>query len=908
MEGKKYCSNCGEELKQDAKFCANCGADVKLAPAAAEETSFTDSIIKNNPFPALFKKSKEFVIKHKKPVIISVSALTAIIVGIVLFNTFWDFTKLEWDENYPAVKLDKTSGRRIELNVIAENKEHEKIDQIDFETTNGKTEVDGTKVTWILPEESGEYSISAKAPSGKAIEKKIKYIAIEDDSSKKLGGLIEEEVDDKTADNDGDSLVNAEEKELGTNPNLADSDMDGLIDPYEIKDSKTDPLKADSDGDGLWDGDELSLGLNPLTAISKDDGIKDGDRELNYSFEENGVRVEINGKGNIASSSVDILKNASMDSTEGLLGDIYNFSTSGNLKDAKVTIRYDEQKLKAKGIKEEDLTLYYLNDETKELEKVTGTVDAYANTLTVELKHFSKYVLGNKTVESKVLAVDVMFVIDNSVSMYTESQVHTAGYEEVSGADGNDSSFKRLSLSKNMIDKMTGSFKFGVAEFSGNYVNLQKFTGDKDSAKSAIEKMRSKWNSDANGTNIATSMKSGINEFRDDDTTHYMILLTDGEDTSGTFKSSKKSIISEAKTKDVKICTIGLGDQIDTAILNEISESTGCDYYNANDEKSLDEIFNIIAADINFGYEDTDKDNNTDGMIIADSGFIVTRDGFSFGNYASEKSEGGHCYGMAAFAEARFMGNLPTKLDDRKISYNLGFGKLDAEGYDLSDTYFTGTGSLYDYKFKTPALDLYLQSDIPADYRDRVEDGVWMIKKEYADEYERAGFKLRIRDARDSEKTDEIKKVQGALLRENGNSAFIENTEAEESALLKAILRLYITQVSSDTVKTHFLSSPDKAWSTLVDKLQNGDPTVIGVHGDHAINAIKLVQDNNDANKFKLAVYDNNYPGETRYIEITRKKMNKFALNYTNWTNDYDYSFTYDGEDARVIVATIALN
>ena len=147
MEGKKYCSNCGEELKQDTKFCANCGADVKSAPAAAEETSFTDSIIKNNPFPALFKKSKEFVIKHKKPVIISASALTAIIVGIVLFNTFWDFTKLEWDENYPAVNLDKTSGRRIELNVIAENKEHEKIDQIDFETTNGKTEVDGTKVT-----------------------------------------------------------------------------------------------------------------------------------------------------------------------------------------------------------------------------------------------------------------------------------------------------------------------------------------------------------------------------------------------------------------------------------------------------------------------------------------------------------------------------------------------------------------------------------------------------------------------------------------------------------------------------------------------------------------------------------------------------------------------------------------
>ena len=911
MEGKKYCSNCGEELKLDAKFCANCGADVKPAetpaPAEAEKTSFTDSIAKNNPFPALFKKSKEFLIKHKKPVIISASALAVIIIGIVLFNALWDFTKLEWDNEYPAVSMKYTAGRELELNVIAEDKEHNKIESVSFEVSGGDIEVDGTKATWTLPEDAGDYKITAIAPSGKRIEKTIKRIITKEEDYKNLGGLIQEEVDGEAADNDGDGLTNTDEKERGTNPNLADSDVDGLIDSYEIKESKTDPLKTDTDGDGLWDGDEIALGLNPLSETSKDDNVKDGDRELTYTFEENGITVEINGKGNIASSSVDITKNASLESVEGLLGDVYNFSTSGKLQNAKVVIKYDENKLREKGIKEEDLTLYYLNDETKELEKVTGTVNPSANTITVELKHFSKYILGGKTVESKVLAVNIMFVIDNSGSMYTEKQAHEAGYDNATGAVGNDANFKRLSLSKSMIEKMTGSFKFGVAEFSGNYVNLQKFTGDKESAKAAVEKMRMNWSTNTNGTNITEALKSGIKEFSDDKTAHYMILLTDGKDTYSKLSYSKSDIIKSAKQNNVKVCTIGLGSNVDTAILNEVSESTGCDYYNANDDKALDEIFNIIGADINFGYEDTNKDDKTDGMIMADSGFITTRDGFSFHNYTSEKSAEGHCYGMAAFAEARFIGTLPTKLSSRSVKYHI-VKTMNADGYDLSDTYFAGSGSLYDYEFTTPMLKYVIQDrSVPDDYRDRVEDGTWMIKKEYYDEMDSLGFNLYIRDAKDNEKNDEIKKVQGAQLRENSEK-LTKNAKADDAVLLDAIWRLFITQVSSDTKKTSFTADPDKAWALLKTKLESGDPTVIGINDNHAINAIKLVQDNNDSNVFKLAVYDNNYPGETRYIEIKRKKMNKLALSYTNWVNEYSYSFTYDGEALSAMsVSTISL-
>jgi hypothetical protein len=60
-------------------------------------------------------------------------------------------------------------------------------------------------------------------------------------------------------DTDGDELTNAEEAELGTDPNDWDSDDDTLSDKFEYDnqdDLGTDPLDPDSDGDGLSDGFE----------------------------------------------------------------------------------------------------------------------------------------------------------------------------------------------------------------------------------------------------------------------------------------------------------------------------------------------------------------------------------------------------------------------------------------------------------------------------------------------------------------------------------------------------------------------------------------------------------------------------------------------------------------------------
>ena len=81
---------------------------------------------------------------------------------------------------------------------------------------------------------------------------------------------------------DGDGLSNLEEIAYGTDPNRADTDLDGVFDDIEL-DFGFDPLVAnafatdDSDLDGLTDLFEINFGTDPLDDDTNDNGMKDGE-------------------------------------------------------------------------------------------------------------------------------------------------------------------------------------------------------------------------------------------------------------------------------------------------------------------------------------------------------------------------------------------------------------------------------------------------------------------------------------------------------------------------------------------------------------------------------------------------------------------------------------------------------
>ncbi|MCZ6775014.1 MAG: OmpA family protein [Ignavibacteria bacterium] len=84
-------------------------------------------------------------------------------------------------------------------------------------------------------------------------------------------------------DDDNDGLTNGEERRLGTNPELADTEGDGLKDGEEIKRYKTNPLSIDTDGDGLADGDEVfKYKTDPARTDTDEDGLGDGEELQKY--------------------------------------------------------------------------------------------------------------------------------------------------------------------------------------------------------------------------------------------------------------------------------------------------------------------------------------------------------------------------------------------------------------------------------------------------------------------------------------------------------------------------------------------------------------------------------------------------------------------------------------------------
>jgi len=102
----------------------------------------------------------------------------------------------------------------------------------------------------------------------------IFLLGCSDTSDGKDGDVNNENVVEEP-DSDGDGLTDAEETELGTDPNKADTDDDGRTDKEEV-DGESDPLVADADEDGLNDGEEFAANTDPNNADTDGDGAADG--------------------------------------------------------------------------------------------------------------------------------------------------------------------------------------------------------------------------------------------------------------------------------------------------------------------------------------------------------------------------------------------------------------------------------------------------------------------------------------------------------------------------------------------------------------------------------------------------------------------------------------------------------
>lgn len=119
------------------------------------------------------------------------------------------------------------------------------------------------------------------------------YQSVTDRGNRSNFPIMSQSATDLCEDPDNDGICTGLEIEYNMNPDLNDTDGDGISDrdewdytqgPGDGTQKLTDPVLADTDRDGIGDGDELVIGTDPTDPDSDNDGIKDGDEVYTYGL------------------------------------------------------------------------------------------------------------------------------------------------------------------------------------------------------------------------------------------------------------------------------------------------------------------------------------------------------------------------------------------------------------------------------------------------------------------------------------------------------------------------------------------------------------------------------------------------------------------------------------------------
>ena len=159
----------------------------------------------------------------------------------------------------------------------------------------------------------------------------------------------------------------------------------------------------------------------------------------------------------------------------------------------------------------------------------------------------------------------------------------------------------------------------------------------------------------------------------------YMIVLTDGIDSGWfTYELADYTLEGYAK-KGINIITIGLSNFTNSEYLMRIASKTNGKYLYASDANMLDTLVEIIESSIEG--QKTESIDGDEVTLIADSGFIVKRDGFNIENFGSTSSPGGNCFGFSLLSRDIYLNKF--KESDKFVDG--GFAGTDLIEYTLTD-------------------------------------------------------------------------------------------------------------------------------------------------------------------------------------------------------------------------------
>lgn len=171
----------------------------------------------------------------------------------------------------------------------------------------------------------------------------------------------------------------------------------------------------------------------------------------------------------------------------------------------------------------------------------------------------------------------------------------------------NDFQPNRLEAAKEsaklFVDSISSKTKIGVVSFGGTSFVEQALTTDFDNVKNRIDEIDIKR---AGGTDLGEAMITSVNMLLFDEKSKVVVLLTDGRDTVGT---EVAEAVNYANDNHAVVHTIGIGTEeggsfIDTGLITTLDEETlklialktGGEYFRAESEEALREVYERIAT------------------------------------------------------------------------------------------------------------------------------------------------------------------------------------------------------------------------------------------------------------------------------------------------------------------------
>lgn len=643
---------------------------------------------------------------------------------------------------------------------------------------------------------------------------------------KVLTGLSIEMKVNPDEDTDGDGIINSKELNYGTNMYTIDSDKDYLSDYEEVYTYNTDPNKSDTDNDGIDDYSEVKLGLNPIqiNEVAQDYSLIVNNELL-------GVSIKVNGSAKaVSTTQVDKSEDEYLTSTADIVGNVLEFTSKDKISNANVTISYNYDEIQRKALDEDNLSIYYIDENELKLVKIDSIVDKLNKTINADLSHFSKYVIGDSSkINTNLKDLDIVFVIDQSGSM-----------------QWNDSTDIRIDVCSNLVNNINkDTYRFGIVPFTSSAKALEigyypssnptYLSGDKELVINKLQTLR---NTADGGTNIANALKTASNLF-DRDSKKIIVLLTDG-DGSGDIAP----VMSSIREKGIQVYTVGVGNAVNTSLLkNIIAQPTSGQYFHAQDVNNLTEIFKNIETKVTVPEIKNTYIGDTDGetvykdlKVVADSGFRAEVDGYDLENFGSNYSEDGNCFGFAATSILYYYGQLP--LNSEIMNYNQDFN------YDLSKDDCFSNGK-------------------------KIFSGVKLEKNIINN--------IRIVDIDNEEMLSSCSEKHQEVIKSIAWWQKAQNSANKESVIGNvAVLK---SKLNKGPFEFSLLESDGR----------------FGSKQGHAVVAQRLYQDTDDPSIYYLGIYDSNYPGGERFIEIEQSYVGIYsktenlsynAVNY-EWDNFY---------------------